>query len=187
MYGMRAVGSCRTFLHFQTVFTRNGRLAQLVRAPALQAGGRWFEPGIAHHYEGPSDSLSEGPFSVYSGRIKGLGPSRCIPTRSSLRHLSCTGWVDSVIFGDRTSTATLQESRHHDYGGTAWCSTRRAAGYRQGVQILQAGGCAQAYILGFFQRVEATRSQIKIRRERLSAGTVFQAPRTTSERAFALV
>ena len=28
-----------------------GRLAQLVRAPALQAGGRWFEPGIAHHFE----------------------------------------------------------------------------------------------------------------------------------------
>ena len=26
-----------------------GRLAQLVRAPALQAGGRWFEPSIAHH------------------------------------------------------------------------------------------------------------------------------------------
>ncbi|SVD75270.1 uncharacterized protein METZ01_LOCUS428124, partial [marine metagenome] len=45
-----------------------GRLAQLVRAPALQAGGRWFEPGIAHHYEGPSDTLSEGPFSLlYKG------------------------------------------------------------------------------------------------------------------------
>ena len=28
---------------------RCGRLAQLVRAPALHAGGRWFEPGIAHH------------------------------------------------------------------------------------------------------------------------------------------
>ncbi len=28
---------------------QRGRLAQLVRAPALQAGGRWFEPGIAHH------------------------------------------------------------------------------------------------------------------------------------------
>ena len=41
-----------------------GRLAQLVRAPALQAGGRWFEPGIAHHCEGPLDSLSRGPFSV---------------------------------------------------------------------------------------------------------------------------
>jgi Phage integrase family len=28
---------------------RNGRLAQPVRAPALQAGGRWFDPVTAHH------------------------------------------------------------------------------------------------------------------------------------------
>jgi hypothetical protein len=28
---------------------RDGRLAQLVRAPALQAGGRRFEPCTAHH------------------------------------------------------------------------------------------------------------------------------------------
>ncbi len=27
-----------------------GRLAQLVRAPALQAGGRRFESYIAHHF-----------------------------------------------------------------------------------------------------------------------------------------
>jgi diguanylate cyclase (GGDEF)-like protein len=27
---------------------RRGRLAQLVRAPALQAGGHWFEPSTAH-------------------------------------------------------------------------------------------------------------------------------------------
>src|SRR3954453_9200472 len=26
-----------------------GRLAQPVRAPALQAGGRWFDPVTAHH------------------------------------------------------------------------------------------------------------------------------------------
>jgi|SRR5580698_2710875 hypothetical protein len=29
---------------------RDGRLAQLVRAPALQAGGRRFEPCTAHQY-----------------------------------------------------------------------------------------------------------------------------------------
>ncbi len=29
-----------------------GRLAQLVRAPALQAGGHRFESYIAHHYAG---------------------------------------------------------------------------------------------------------------------------------------
>ena len=28
----------------------SGRLAQLVRAPALQAGGRRFESYIAHHF-----------------------------------------------------------------------------------------------------------------------------------------
>ena len=28
----------------------NGRLAQLVRAPALQAGGHRFESYIAHHF-----------------------------------------------------------------------------------------------------------------------------------------
>ena len=28
----------------------DGRLAQLARAPARQAGGHWFESSIAHHY-----------------------------------------------------------------------------------------------------------------------------------------
>ena len=32
-----------------TVNRNNGRLAQLVRAPALQAGGHRFESYIAHH------------------------------------------------------------------------------------------------------------------------------------------
>jgi hypothetical protein len=31
------------------ISTSSGRLAQLVRAPALQAGGRRFEPCTAHH------------------------------------------------------------------------------------------------------------------------------------------
>ena len=34
---------------FITVNWDNGRLAQLVRAPALQAGGHRFESYIAHH------------------------------------------------------------------------------------------------------------------------------------------
>ena len=34
---------------FVTVKRRNGRLAQLVRASALQAGGHRFESYIAHH------------------------------------------------------------------------------------------------------------------------------------------
>ena len=32
--------------------TEFGRLAQLVRAPALQAGGHRFESYIAHHFAG---------------------------------------------------------------------------------------------------------------------------------------
>ena len=35
-----------------TVNREYGRLAQLVRAPALQAGGHRFESYIAHHYAG---------------------------------------------------------------------------------------------------------------------------------------
>src|SRR6266581_6960883 len=39
------VDALRCFLYDESV----GRLAQLVRAPALQAGGRRFEPCTAHH------------------------------------------------------------------------------------------------------------------------------------------
>src|SRR6266446_7204415 len=39
------VDALRSFLYDESV----GRLAQLVRAPALQAGGRRFEPCTAHH------------------------------------------------------------------------------------------------------------------------------------------
>ena len=41
----RFVDGPRRFLYDELV----GRLAQLVRAPALQAGGRRFEPCTAHH------------------------------------------------------------------------------------------------------------------------------------------
>ena len=37
---------------------KSGRLAQLVRAPALQAGGRRFEPCTAHHFGAPERHLS---------------------------------------------------------------------------------------------------------------------------------
>ena len=35
---------------FNNVTEKNGRLAQLVRAPALQAGGHRFESYSAHHF-----------------------------------------------------------------------------------------------------------------------------------------
>src|SRR5258708_28526841 len=43
------VDALRSFLYDESV----GRLAQLVRAPALQAGGRRFEPCTAHHPSAP--------------------------------------------------------------------------------------------------------------------------------------
>ena len=37
-------------LYLCYIFNANGRLAQLVRAPALQAGGHRFESYSAHHF-----------------------------------------------------------------------------------------------------------------------------------------
>ena len=37
-------------IYFYTSNVLDGRLAQLVRAPALQAGGHRFESYIAHHF-----------------------------------------------------------------------------------------------------------------------------------------
>jgi hypothetical protein len=49
---------------------RDGRLAQLVRAPARQAGGHWFESSIAHH-PSPERSADEGCRAVARKREGG--------------------------------------------------------------------------------------------------------------------
>jgi hypothetical protein len=41
-----------------------GRLAQMVRAPALQAGGPWFDPATAHHGSAADFSISR-PFGLH--------------------------------------------------------------------------------------------------------------------------
>jgi hypothetical protein len=49
----RRSGSCgkRAVVRgFDSLPVHQGRVAQLVRAPVLQAGGRWFDPSLAHHF-----------------------------------------------------------------------------------------------------------------------------------------
>ena len=53
-----------------------GRLTQLVRVPALQAGCHWFESGIAHHIKrygqndlGRFSSKSLCPFFVFANEV----------------------------------------------------------------------------------------------------------------------
>jgi hypothetical protein len=48
-------------------FAPCGRLAQLVRAPALQAGGRRFEPCTAHHLLLLYHLFTDGFFFFLSG------------------------------------------------------------------------------------------------------------------------
>ena len=61
-----------------------GRLAQLVRAPALQAGGPRFEPGTAHSLAHSSKRSTGRPFVALQCRSpqSGYAPGR---SRSSLR------------------------------------------------------------------------------------------------------
>ena len=81
--------------------SQDGRLAQLVRAPALQAGGRRFESCTAHH---SSSCLSIGygevePFSCSS--CFWLCPKLCPPSRSTAAKIAssdgCTYLADIVI------------------------------------------------------------------------------------------
>src|SRR5216683_6224672 len=84
------VDALRCFLYDESV----GRLAQLVRAPALQAGGRRFEPCTAHHPCAP-------PFSGDVVQLVRTLPSRwleshtvtanslpCSTERAGNRHIS---------------------------------------------------------------------------------------------------
>src|SRR5580658_10804316 len=52
-----------------------GRLAQSVRAPALQAGGPRFEPATAHHCPTDAWYLLSTPFGLRGGRMRLLLPS----------------------------------------------------------------------------------------------------------------
>ena len=47
-----------------------GRLAQLARAPARQAGGHWFEPSIAHHGLEETTGLSRVKVRLPDGSVR---------------------------------------------------------------------------------------------------------------------
>jgi hypothetical protein len=49
----------------------SGRLAQPVRAPALQAGGRWFDPVTAHHCFRNLHAFDLSPAAVMNGCMHG--------------------------------------------------------------------------------------------------------------------
>src|ERR1700737_2701514 len=71
---------------------KDGRLAQLVRAPALQAGGRRFESCTAHHST-PNTALAW-KLLRHRGRIRVFGavPLLCPPRRDiAERTCSCPG------------------------------------------------------------------------------------------------
>ena len=55
-----------------------GRLAQLVRAPASHAGGRWFESSIAHHESGRSRAPG-GWIGRSGGTADALRSGRSVP------------------------------------------------------------------------------------------------------------
>src|SRR6266404_8331575 len=83
------------------ISTSSGRLAQLVRAPALQAGGRRFEPCTAHHcFQALAD--------VVLGRRVGFVPQVC---RDSLFPSLPALWLR----GDPREIAAPASF-------TAWCS-----------------------------------------------------------------
>jgi hypothetical protein len=65
---------------------RDGRLAQLVRAPALQAGGRRFEPCTAHQ------------FSMSRLALQSAG-NLLLANRASLLHFraACGRWTGLLL------------------------------------------------------------------------------------------
>ena len=67
-----------------------GRLAQLGRAPALQAGGHWFEPGTAHQVLPAPDA--SGPGARTRPQDGGRSPAGCPPAGHVLAGPWCS-WL----------------------------------------------------------------------------------------------
>lgn len=89
--GPRIPLAARRLAALQRPAQRRGRLAQLARAPARQAGGRWFKSSIAHHSaarESPRTAARSGRWPRFRGKaawIAGAGhpahESSAKPTR----------------------------------------------------------------------------------------------------------
>ena len=66
---------------------RHGRLAQPVRAPALQAGGPRFEPATAHHLESAAYSFRNWTSCIKEQGVETASPLPFASVRSSYSHL----------------------------------------------------------------------------------------------------
>ena len=80
-------GHCGSGSHACSTINRCGRLAQLVRAPALQAGGPRFEPGTAHSPK-PPNHAELAPLRGYhrsSPRTEGIRREKRVPRVQRLR------------------------------------------------------------------------------------------------------
>jgi hypothetical protein len=71
-----------------------GRLAQLVRAPALQAGGPRFEPATAHHknHSAPHSKLLLTDLQHFQAAMRAPGAwNRVDEIAAWAQHFQCTG------------------------------------------------------------------------------------------------
>jgi hypothetical protein len=101
------------------IVAARGRLAQLVRAPALQAGGRRFEPCTAHH-----PSITSGSSSG-RGRSSPWALERWYPSGFRGPREPVMARVVRSIFCPRTREPD-QQHQHHDGGRNADENRRRA-------------------------------------------------------------
>ena len=81
-------------------FSLSGRLAQLARAPALQAGSHRFKSCIAH-YTKPRFQYETGAFSVFDYSLLFLKYSPAVPERLEQLCFKCqVSWVFVAVAGD---------------------------------------------------------------------------------------
>jgi hypothetical protein len=100
-----------------------GRLAQLVRAPALQAGGRRFEPCTAHH---PSDSNSRGDVVQLVRTLPCHGRGREFESRRPRHSFEGVTGRDTENFNPQFNPQLSVHCGAHPHGGQefALCGPR---------------------------------------------------------------
>src|SRR5579859_2531331 len=89
--------------------THPGRLAQLVRAPALQAGGRRFESCTAHQFHASIVVIAGNDSVLLSGPFSKVRPELCPRQRSHCRR-RYRGRLDLTTPGRRSPQPALSPS-----------------------------------------------------------------------------